>query len=249
MAVESSKKKTKSGPNGLAAEQATQALLRISEAITSDLYLEDILKLIVTITAETTGTKICSLMLVDDQKQELVVKATQSISEEYNKKPNIKLGHGVAGKVAVEGKPTQVFDVRKESQYQNTEIAKKEKLCSLLCLPLVFRGKTIGVLNLYTSTPRKFNDDEITILKSVAHQAAIVIENFKLVVETKVIREELETRKSVERAKGLLMQQRGISEKEAYACIRKYSMDNRKGMKEVADAIITASDFGQNLAP
>ena len=59
-----------------------EALSRISEAITSDLYLEDILKLIVTVTAEAMGSKICSLMLLDSRKNELTIKATQSISKE-----------------------------------------------------------------------------------------------------------------------------------------------------------------------
>jgi signal transduction protein with GAF and PtsI domain len=235
-------KKTASSPR-VPAEQATQALIKISEAIASDLYLEDILKLIVTVTAETIDSKICSLMLLDEQNRELVVKATQSISESYNKKPNIKLGTGIAGQVALSGKPVAVLDVRKDERYANHEIAKKEKLCSLLCVPLVFRGKVIGVLNSYTSEPHAFSDHEIKILQSVAHQAAIVIENFKLVIETKVIKEELESRKFIERAKGILMEKNKIGEKEAYECLRRFSMDRRKTMKEIADAIILTNDL------
>lgn len=219
------------------------ALVRISEAITSDLYLEDILRLIVTVTAEVMGSKICSLMLLDKSSQELVVKATQSVSENYNKKPNVKLGQGIAGIVAEEGKPITVFDVRKDERYMNRDIAINENLCSLLSVPLIFKGKVIGVLNSYTAKPHRFVQSEINILKSIANQAAIVIENFRLVVESKVIKEELESRKVIEKAKGIMMKQENLSEEEAYNRIRKYSMDNRKSMKEVAEAIILTEDM------
>ena len=215
-----------------------QALGKISEAITSDLYLEDILKLIVAVTAEAMGSNISSLQLLDKNTNELLVKATQSISEAYNRKPNLKLGEGIAGRVAKEGKPITVLDVRKDERYLNRDVAIKENLCSLLSVPLIFKGKVIGVLNCYTAEPRKFTKNEIDMLKSIANQAAIVIENFRLIVESKVIREELESRKAIERAKGILMKQEHISEEEAYDRIRKYSMNNRRSMREVSEAII-----------
>ena len=116
-------------------KQVIGALTKISQAITSDLYLEDILKLIVSVTAEVMGSKICSLLLINKTGKELEVKATQSVSEAYNKKANIKIGEGIAGKVAQEGKPITVADVRKDARYINRAIARKEKLCSLLQNP------------------------------------------------------------------------------------------------------------------
>lgn len=229
------------------AKPIVEALAKISEAITSDSYLEDILKLIVTVTAEVMGSKICSLMLLNKFTQELEVKATQSVSEKYNKKPNIELGQGIAGSVAQDGKPITVNDVRRDPRYINREIAKGEKLCSLLCVPLAVKSKIIGVLNSYTSTPHKFTKNEINILKSIANQAAIVIENFRLVVESKVIKEELESRKAIERAKGILMRQEKLGEEEAYARIRKYSMDSRKSMREISEAIILNEEMKQTF--
>src|SRR3989338_4033272 len=95
-----------------------EALSKIGKAITSDLYLDDILKLIVTVTAQATGSKICSLMLLDEEKQELVIRATQSISEVYNKKPALKVGEGIAGKVIIEKKPIIIYDVTQEKEYK-----------------------------------------------------------------------------------------------------------------------------------
>lgn len=220
-----------------------EALSRISKAISSELYLDNILKLIVTVTAEVMGSKICSLMLLDEDKRELIVRATQSISEEYNRKPNLKLGEGIAGRVAQENRPISVLDVKKDPRYISVKIAKKEKLCSLLSVPLSVRGKVIGVINCYTSSPHRFTKSEMDVLTAVANQAAIAIENMELMVKSKVIQEELETRKLVERAKDILMEELAISGQEAFRKIQKQSMNSRKPMREIAEAIILAREI------
>ncbi len=214
-----------------------EALSKVSRTITSNLYLEDILKLVVTVTAEIMDSKICSLMLIDENG-ELVLKATQSMSEVYNKKPHLKIGEGIAGKAALENKPKVVEDLSKEPEYKYKDIAAKEGLRSLLSMPLAVRGKVIGVLNSYTSYPHKFTKDEINILTTVASQAAIAIENAELMVKTKAAQEELAARKLVERAKGILMRDEGLSEEAAFRKIQKQSMDLRKSMREIAEAII-----------
>lgn len=226
-----------------------EALSKIAQAITSDLYLDDILRLIVTVTAQTLGSKICSLMLLDDKKQELVIRATQSISESYNKKPPLEVGEGIAGKVVREKRPIAVYDVTEEKEYKYKDIARKEGLASLLCAPLLVKSRAIGVVNLYTSKPRKFSKNEIHLLTAVANQAAMVIENTELMVKSKIIQEELETRKLVEKAKGILMKEQGFSEDEAYRTIQKYSMDSRKSMRQVAEAIVTAQAVRKNHSP
>lgn len=224
-------------------QEQIKTLSKISKAIASDLYFDDILRLIVTATAEVMGSNICSLMLIDDKTKELLIRASQSMSEAYNKKPPLKIGEGIAGRVVEQNKPVAVKDVTKEKEYKYQDIAKKEGLCSLLCVPLAVKGKPIGVINCYTSTPHLFTETETEILTSIANQAAVAIENAELMVRSKVIQEELENRKRIERAKGILMQDEGLSEEEAYLKIRKYSMDNRKTMREVAEAIILASDM------
>ncbi|MCX5666127.1 MAG: GAF and ANTAR domain-containing protein [Candidatus Omnitrophica bacterium] len=215
-----------------------EALSKVSRSITSNLYLEDILKLIVTVSAEIMNSKICSLSLLDEKTGTLVLKATQSMSDAYNKKPPLHLGEGIAGKVARDNKPQVVFDITKETEYKYKDIAKKEGLRSLLSVPLSVKGRVIGVLNNYTSRPHKFTAEEIDILTSVANQAAIVIENSELMVKTKVIQEELETRKVVEKAKGILMKEQGLGEQEAFKKIQRQSMDMRRSMREIAEAII-----------
>jgi signal transduction protein with GAF and PtsI domain len=219
-------------------EKHIAAISKVSRSITSNLYLEDILKLIVTVTAEIMDSKICSLMLIDEKSGKLILKATQSMSELYNQKPALKIGQGIAGKVARENKPLAVFDISEEPEYISKDIAAKVGLQSLLSVPLSVKGKVIGVLNNYTSQPHRFTKYEIDIMTTVASQAAIVIENAELMVKTKTIQDELESRKSIERAKGILMKQQGLSEEEAFRKIQRQSMDIRKSMREIAEAII-----------
>ncbi|MBU1871390.1 MAG: GAF and ANTAR domain-containing protein [Candidatus Omnitrophica bacterium] len=220
-----------------------EALSKVSQTITSSLYLKDILKLIVMVTAEVMNSKICSLLLLNEEKNELIIRATQSVSEAYNKKPNIKLGEGIAGLVVKDNKPIAVLDVKEDPRYRNREIAKKENLCSLLAVPLCVKDKVIGALNSYTSVKHKFSREEINILTSVANQAAVAIENAGLLLKSQLIEEELKTRKVVERAKGILMYSQGISEQEAYKKIQKQAMNMRRSMREIAEAIILAKEL------
>ncbi|MHB9037716.1 MAG: GAF domain-containing protein [Armatimonadota bacterium] len=164
-------------------------LSEISRTITSDMYLEEILQLIVAMTAETMNFKICSIMLLDENKEELVIKATQSQSRAYTKKPNVKLTESVAGRAIVESKPIAIRDVRKTPGYQYPDIAKKEGLCSLIALPLSVKKEIIGVLNCYTAQPRDFSEEDIGLLTALANQAAISIQNAKLMVRTAVLQE------------------------------------------------------------
>lgn len=164
-------------------------LSEISRTITSDLYLEEILQLIVAMTAESMNFKICSIMLLNDNKEELAITATQSKSRAYTKKPNVKLTESVAGRAVMEQQPITILDVRKTPGYQYPDIAKKEGLCSLIALPLTVKKEIIGVLNCYTGTPHEFSEYEITLLTALANQAAISIQNAKLMVRTAVLQE------------------------------------------------------------
>ena len=153
------------------------ALLEISKAIASGLYLEDVLRLIVTVTANLMDSKICSLWILDEKDRKLKLKATQSISEEYLKERSLAMGEGVVGHVALHNQPMAILDVLKEPLYKEKELAKKEGLVSMLSVPMCIKERVIGVINCYTSYPHSFSKSEEEMLTTVANQAAICIEN------------------------------------------------------------------------
>jgi GAF domain-containing protein len=220
-----------------------EALSKVANLIASGMYLDELLRLIVSVTAEVMNSKVSSLMVLDHDKKELVIRATQSISEAYNKKANIKLGEGIAGIVAKENKPIIVADLLKEPRYLNQGIARKEGLVSLASVPLAVKGRVIGVLNCYTSQKHEFTRAELNILTALANQAALAIENAELALRAHSAEEALYTRKVVERAKEILAGEANISPQESYRLIQKQSMDSRKSMRDIAEAIILAHDL------
>ena len=113
----------------------------------------------------------------------------------------------------------------------------------MLSVPMMVKDKVIGVINVYTVQPYEFTRSDVDLLSAVANQAAVAIENTELMVKTRVIQEELETRKKVEKAKGILMKDQGISEDEAYKLLRKSSMNKRVSMKEIAEAVIISQEL------
>jgi len=153
------------------------ALLEISKAIASGLYLEDVLRLIVTVTANLMDSKICSLWILDEKDQKLKLKATQSISEEYLKERSLAMGEGVVGSVALHNQPMAIFNVLEEPLYKEKDLAKKEGLFSMLSVPMCIKDRVIGVINCYTSSLHSFSKSEEEMLTTVANQAAICIEN------------------------------------------------------------------------
>ena len=231
--------------NNLDYKNYLKTLNKISSAIVSDLYLEDILKLIVTLTANVMKAKVCNVWLIEEKKQEFNIKATQSMHQEYLNKRTIKLNEGIVGLVAKEKKPKIIFDVLKEEQYKEKKLARKEGLVSMASIPMMVKDKVIGVLNVYTNKPYEFTKAEISLLSTIANQAAVAIEKTELIIKTKIIQEELDTRKKIERAKGILMEESNINESEAFALIRKSSMDKRISMKEIAEAIILSNEIRQ----
>jgi signal transduction protein with GAF and PtsI domain len=225
-----------------------KALTDISRAITSDLFLEDLLKLIVMVTANVTGVAICSLWLIEemDGGPKIRLKATQAIAPEYVKDRSLDLSEGVVGYVASHSRPLIVKNVLKSKRFKEKKMARKLGLISMLSVPLQVKGeKVIGVLNCFTSEPRDFSETEVNLITAVSNQAALAILNAELMVKTKVIQEELETRKIIERAKEIIMYRRDMKGDEAYRWIQKKSMDNRKSMRQIADAILLSEEMYQ----
>ncbi len=223
-----------------------KGLTDISRAITSDLYLEDILKLIVMVTAKVTGVEICSLWLIDNigGQKKIHLKATQAIDPDYLKDRSLNMDEGVVGYVATHNKPMIIKNVLEEPLFKEKEMARNLGLVSMVSVPLRAKNKNvIGVLNCFTAHTHIFSETEVNLITAVANQAAVAIFNTELMVETRVIQEELEIRKLVERAKEILSRRRNMTGEQAYRWMQKRSMDSRKSMKTVAEAILLSDEI------
>ena len=220
-----------------------KTLAQVSQAVASERYLDEILQLIVTVTAELMGSKICSLMLLDDAKQVLVIKATQALSPAYRNKSPIHVGHSVSGRAVKERRPISVLDVTRAKDYGYPALAAREGLTSLLSVPMMIKERATGVLNLYTTTEHQFSEDEIRVLSTIANQAAVAIEHTRVFEQSVALQKSLEDRKLVEQAKGVLMRDARLSEAEAFRLLQKHSMEKRKTMRDVAEAVLLTHEL------
>lgn len=167
------------------------ALFNISKIITGTLNLEDVLRQIVEEASRLMNTKICSLMLLNDEGTELAIKAVHGGSEDYVQKPPLRVDESLVGQVVKDKKPLLVLDVLKEKGYRHLDLARREGLHSLLSVPLMVKGKAIGVINVYKSTQYEFSEEEVHLLSSLADQSAIAIENARLYEKMVTLQEEI----------------------------------------------------------
>jgi signal transduction protein with GAF and PtsI domain len=133
--------------------------------------------------------------------------------------------------------------VQEDETFGFRDVAKTEGITSMLCVPMLIRGQAIGVINSYSVTERHYSEDDIKMLSLVASQAAIAIENSRLQAATAAFQEDLEARKMVSKAKAVLIKKRSMDEPSAHRFIQKESMNRRKPMKDIAEAILLSEDL------
>ena len=229
----------------ITANRRMEALAAVAQTIAAENYLDRILQAISEMVAETLDSAVCSIMLVDEERRELVISAARCSSPDYLHKMPIKIEDSLIGRVIREGRHIVIPNVLEEKQFRYPELARKTGLSSLLSVPLHSRDKVIGTINIYTREQRPFTDDEIGFVKVVAGQAAISIENARLMSETLEMKRTLETRKLVERAKGILQAKHSLTEEEAYLRLRNESRRLRRPMRDLAEAVILADEMNK----
>jgi two-component sensor histidine kinase len=166
-----------------------RALADLSRRITSAAYLEEVLQLLVSETAQRLNYRLCTLRLLDEESQELILRASHCSSRAYVHKPSIRLGQSVAGVAVKENRTVTVVDVQTSKQYMYPEVARKEGVRSLICVPLRVADHVIGVFSCYTDHPHEFTPDEIRTLETLAGQAAIAVSHARLTARDTLMQE------------------------------------------------------------
>ena len=169
--------------------QRYEAITEVSHLIAGSPYLEEILQLLVSFTAERLNYKVVTVRLLDEQRDELVLRATQSESWAYRRKRSIRAGESFAGRALVERRIITTEDVTTSPEYIGADLAEEQGLRSMACVPLIVRDKAIGVMTCYTGSEHQFSKVELSALEALAKQAAIAIEHAKLEVRTTLMQE------------------------------------------------------------
>ncbi len=136
-------------------------------------------------------TRLCSVFLCNEDCTELVLRACHGGTKLYRDKPNLNMEDSLLGSVVTRHKPIAVVDVVKEKGYIQTDIARKERLVSMLAVPLIFGEKAVGVLAVYTQQRHRFSNDEIKLLTTLGELSAVAIEKGRLLTRVVDMEEKL----------------------------------------------------------
>ena len=168
-----------------------ESLASVSRTINSTLNLDEALRVITKEACELMRSRMCSLMLLDESGEWLDLRASFGAGEAYVKKPRLSAEESLIGVVVRRKKPLQVANVQTDTRYQNVELARREGLVSLLSVPLIFAGQSIGAMSVYTARPYNFSNEEIKILSALAELSAIAIEKARLYERVVDVEEQL----------------------------------------------------------
>ena len=168
-----------------------ESLASVSRTINSTLNLDEALRAITKEACELMRARMCSLMLLDETREWLDLRASYGAGDAYINKPRLGTAESLIGVVVRRKKPLQVANVQTDTRYQNVELARRENLMSLLSVPLIFAGQSIGALSVYTARPYSFSNEEIKILSALAELSAIAIEKARLYERVVDVEEQL----------------------------------------------------------
>ena len=158
-------------------------LFDVSRSLASSLELNEILETVLSSASELLDAPVCSVMLLDANTGELVIKAARGFAPDDVFYESIPPGQGLAGRAAQSGAVLTSTDVSRDGRFYFRQRAREDGLRAAIAAPLIARGRTVGVLSLYRATPDPFTEDDKLLLASLANSAAVAIENAHLYQE------------------------------------------------------------------
>jgi signal transduction protein with GAF and PtsI domain len=242
-----------SGKAAKAPEEASSQvslLHQVSGIVSSHVGLDAMLGEVVGLTVQATRCDACLVYLIDPTTQEVVLRASQVPHAAALGNLRMHIGEGITGWVA-EHKSVVALgaNAMQDARFKSFQGLVEDTYEALLSVPLVSGGDVIGVVNVHHREPHEHTPEEIGTLVFIGEQLGVAIakaaleeENARLLEATLEMRRELETRKLVERAKGILQRRHGLTEEEAYLRLRDQSRRLRRPMKELAEAIILSEE-------
>ncbi len=155
----------------------------ITKAISSSLNVREVLDLIVRTIPEVMSLKAATVRLIAPGGDRLRLVASYGLSEKYQKKGPVDTEKNVVE--ALKEHPVAIYDVTTDDRIQYRQEAREEGIKSMLTLPVIARGKVLGILRLLTGEHREFSRQEICFAASLAEQCGTAIENATLYETTK----------------------------------------------------------------
>lgn len=174
---------------------------------------------------------------------DLVLRSSKNPHPEVVDRLRLPMGEGITGWVAQHLKPVAVAqNASEDPRFRMFRELPEDRYEAFLSVPLLCRGRVVGVINVQHRASHTHSEREIRLISTIGFLVGAEVEMARLELENSRLSEQLETRKLVERAKGILQRETGKSEEEAYLVLQQQSRQRRKSIKEIAEAIILSEE-------
>jgi uroporphyrinogen-III synthase len=178
------------------------------------------------------------------ENQELVLRASKNPHPDVVDRLKLQVGEGITGWVAEHREPVAVSkNASRDPRFQFFHELPEDTYEAFLSVPLLSRGRVVGVINLQHRRPHVHNPGEIRMISTASFLVGAEIEMARLESENTHLSQKLETRKIVERAKGILQRDLSLDEEQAYLALQRQSRQTRKSMREVAEAVVVTDEL------
>lgn len=208
---------------------------------------------IIGLTVQVTDCDACLVYLIEKETGDIVLRASQVPHAQDLGTLRLGMGEGVTGWVAEHKSVVSLSsEAAADNRFKRFPALVEDTYEAFLSVPLVSAGDTIGVINVHHKEKHDHSAEEVGLVTFIGEQmggaivrALLAEQNAKLLEETQEMKRQLETRKVVERAKGILQHRYKLTEEEAYLRLRNESRRLRRPMKDLAEAIILAEDVAR----
>jgi uroporphyrinogen-III synthase len=219
------------------------ALHEISSRIAAADPLHTVLTHVVSVVSSLVPCDSCFVYVLDDD-DELVLRASKNPHPDVVDRLKLRVGQGITGWVAEHQQPVAVArHAFKDPRFRVFSELPEDRFEAFLSVPVLSRGKVVGVINLQHGRPHEHTRREIQLVSMIGFLVGAEIERARLATENTELSERLEARKVIDRAKGILQREVGLTEEEAYLTIQRQGRQRRKTMKEIAEAIILGDEL------
>jgi signal transduction protein with GAF and PtsI domain len=179
--------------------------------------------------------------------EELVLRASKNAHPEAVGRLKLRVGQGITGWVAEHKEPVAISErAALDPRFQFFHELPEDSYEAFLSVPLMCRRRVVGAINLQHRLPHIYKPREVRLISAIGFLVGAEIELVRMEDVNSSLTDQLQTRKVVERAKGILQRDLGLSEEQAYLALQRQSRQKRKVMKEIAEAIILSADVRDN---
>lgn len=180
---------------------------------------------------------------------ELVLRASKNAHDEVVDRLKLRVGQGITGWVAEHREPVAVSqNAARDPRFQLFHELPEDSYEAFLSVPILSRGRVVGVINLQHRQPHTYTPRQIRLISMIGFLVGAEIEVARLEGENSQLLQQLETRKLLERAKGILQRDLGLDEEQAYLALQRQARQKRKTLKEIAEAVVLGEEIRRGTA-